>query len=182
MAPMRQPTAVAAHEDTNPRQGHGVRFEDFFEHHHVKLFRALWLITHDRSEAEDVMQDAFLRLWERWERVGSMEDPVGYLYRTAMNTLRSRRRRALLAIRRMILHPISDDGLAVVEGRDTIVRALAQLPSRQRAAVVLTHALGLTSAQAAEALGIKPSTVRVLAARARPVLKRLLEEGHGRVE
>ena len=155
-------------------------FEDFFELHHSPLFRALWLITRNRSEAEDVVQDAFLRLLERWEFVRFLADPEGYLYRTAMNVLRSHRRRALVAVRRAVGHLPPDDQLALVESRDTVVRALAHLTPRQRAAIVLTEMLGLTSIEAAQALKVKPSTVRVLAARAREVLKdRLKEEDDG---
>ena len=43
------------------------------------------------------MQEAFVRVWERWDRVAGVEDPVGYLFRTAMNLHRSALRRALLA-------------------------------------------------------------------------------------
>jgi RNA polymerase sigma factor (sigma-70 family) len=66
-----------------------------------------------------------------------------------------------------------------VESRDAVVRALAILTSRQRAAIVLTEVLGLTSVEAAEALRVKPPTVRVLAARAREVLKDRLKEDDG---
>ena len=48
------------------------------------------------------MQDAFLTVWERWDRVGGMDDPVGYLYRTAMNLFRKRYRRAMLSVRRTV--------------------------------------------------------------------------------
>jgi RNA polymerase sigma-70 factor, ECF subfamily len=171
--------ADASPADTPQREGE-MPFEDFFELHHPPLFRALWLMTRDRPEAEDVMQDAFLRLLERWDSVRSIANPEGYLYRTAMNVLRSRRRRALLALRRSIGHLPPDDQLALVESRDAVVRALAILTPRQRAAIVLTEVLGLTSVEAAEALDIKPPTVRVLAARAREVLKdRLKEEEDG---
>jgi len=60
-------------------------FEELFESQRVPLFKALCLLTGDRQEAEDIAQDAFVRVLERWERVGGLEDPVGYLYRTAMN-------------------------------------------------------------------------------------------------
>ena len=127
-----------------------------------------------------MIQDAFLRLLERWDSVRSLEDPEGYLYRTAMNVLRSHRRRALVALRRAVRHIPPDDQLALVDSRDAVVRALAVLTPRQRAAIVLTDVLGLTSVEAAEALRIKPPTVRVLAARAREVLKdRLKEEDDG---
>ena len=65
------------------------------------------------------MQEAFVRVWDRWGRVGSMEDPVGYLYRTAMNAFRSARRRAVRAARRTIRSEARSDELSAVEDRDT---------------------------------------------------------------
>jgi RNA polymerase sigma-70 factor (ECF subfamily) len=154
-------------------------FEGFFEEQHERLFRALWLLTRNRQEAEEVMQDAFLRLWERWDKVIGGPDPVGYLYRTAMNVWRSRLRRAAVAARRVIHHIQGDDEIAEVEERDAVVRALAPLPPRQRAAIVLIDVLDLSSERAGEALGIKPVTVRVLATRARATLAKEMEERHG---
>ncbi|MGA9159688.1 MAG: sigma factor [Actinomycetota bacterium] len=77
-----------------------VPFEEFFELEHARLFGALAIMTGDRSEAEEVMQDAFLKVWERWERVSAMDEPVGFLYRTAMNLYRKRLRRAAVATRK----------------------------------------------------------------------------------
>ncbi|HEY5859013.1 MAG TPA: sigma factor, partial [Actinomycetota bacterium] len=71
-----------------------VPFEDFFKAEQHRLFGALCLLTHDRIEAEEIGQEAFVRVWERWDRVGVMADPTGYLYRVAMNLFRSRYRRA----------------------------------------------------------------------------------------
>lgn len=67
-------------------------FEDFYEIEHARLFGTLCLVTGDRAEA-DVMQEAFVRVWERWDRVSALADPAGYLYRTAFNVFRSRLRR-----------------------------------------------------------------------------------------
>jgi len=47
------------------------------------------------------MQEAFLRLWERWDRVSRVEDPTAYLFRTEMNVFRNRYRRAWLAVRQL---------------------------------------------------------------------------------
>jgi RNA polymerase sigma factor (sigma-70 family) len=168
---------VSGSEDSRPSGGEEPPdFEGFFEEHHTPLFRALWLVTRNRYEAEEVMQDAFLRVWERWARVGTLSDPVGYLYRTAMNSFRSRVRRAKAAIRLAVGHLPADDELAKVEEREDIFRALAPLTARQRAALVLTDLLGLTSEEAGEALRIKASTVRVLVARARAALRKELRE------
>ena len=149
-------------------------FEGFFDTESPVLFRRLCLLTGNRSEAEDVMQDAFLRLWERWDRVAAMEDPTGYLYRTAMNVFRSRYRRARLAARRAAgLAP--RDEYAEADARRTVTRALGTLTPRQRAAVVLTDLIGFSSEEAGHALGVKASTVRALATQGRETLRRTME-------
>jgi len=154
-----------------------VSFEEFFTTNSQDLFGSLWLVTRQRSEAEEIAQEAFLKVWERWDQVAQMGDPVGYLYRTAMNVWHSRGRRAAVAIRRVVHAIPGDDDLADIEARDAVVRALAPLTPRQRAALVLTDLLGLTSEEAAKALGVRSSTVRVLAARGRD---RLRDEMEGR--
>jgi RNA polymerase sigma factor (sigma-70 family) len=148
----------------------GTSFGSFFAQHHEALFRALWLLTRDRHEAEEVAQEAFLRLWERWDRVAAGPDPVAYLYRTALNQWRSRLRRMAVAARKVVHQPWRDEGIEGVEARDVVVRSLAVLSPRQRAAVVLVDVLDLSSERAGAVLGIRPVTVRVLAARARATL------------
>ena len=147
------------------------RFEDFFGSEHARLFGALCLVTGDRDEAEEIMQDAFLRLWERWERVRGLDDPSAYLFRTAMNVFRNRYRRAALGLRKTIHLTPNEDAFATVEDRDAVVRALRGLTSDQRAAVVLTSYVGLTSEEAGEMLGMRAGTVRTLATRARAAIR-----------
>jgi hypothetical protein len=55
-------------------------FEAFYEDTHARLYTALCLVTGSRHEAEEVMQEAFVRLWERRDRIGQLETPTGYLY------------------------------------------------------------------------------------------------------
>jgi len=166
----RAPAATATLSGDAP-----LEFEAFFLEHQEALLRAMWLVTRNRHEAEEVVQDAFLRLLERWARVRGAERAEGYLYRTAMNVYRSRFRRAAVAVRKTVGWLPPDDQMAEVEARDAVVRALAPLPARQRAAVVLVDVLGLSSEQAGEALGISAVTVRVLAARGRARLREALD-------
>jgi RNA polymerase sigma factor (sigma-70 family) len=147
--------------------GHVLSFEAFFLETQHDLLGALWLITRDRHESEEVAQEAFTRLWERWDRVRQMDDPTAYLYRTAMNVWRSRLRRTKVAIRRAVHLAEQHDELATVELRDAVVRALAGATPRERAALILTALLDFTSEEAGAALGVRASTVRVLAGRAR---------------
>ena len=77
-------------------------FEGFFAAERARLFGALIVMTDNRAEAEEILQDAFLKVWERWERVAGMDEPVGFLYRTAMNLFRKRLRRAGVAVRKAV--------------------------------------------------------------------------------
>jgi RNA polymerase sigma factor (sigma-70 family) len=128
-------------------------FESFYDAESRTLFRRLWLVTGNRAEVEEIMQDAFLKVWERWEQVGAMDDPVGYLYRTAMNLFRRRYRRAALAIRRSIGLAPSHDDFADADDRETVRRVLSTLPPRQRTALVLTEMLGFSSTEAGLGVG-----------------------------
>jgi RNA polymerase sigma-70 factor, ECF subfamily len=151
-------------------------FGEFFDAERQRLYAALCIVTRNRHEAEELTQDAFVSLWERWERIGTLSDPVGYLYRTAMNAFRSRTRRAALAMKRTLRVTPRDDGIASVEANDAVLRALSLLPTRQRAAVVLTDLLGYSSEEAARMLGVRASTIRTHASRAHSALKHTMGE------
>jgi RNA polymerase sigma-70 factor, ECF subfamily len=149
-------------------------FEEFFEMEQRNLYGALRLVTGNSHDAEELTQEAFLKLWERWDVVGRMENPTGYLYRTAMNAYRMRRRRALLAAQRFARRLSRRDDFAAAEARRDIDQGLFQLTPRQRVAVVLTELLEFNSTEAAEALGSTPANVRKLASQGRDVLRRAI--------
>lgn len=153
-----------------------VSFEDFFEAERRRLLRALYLLTGNAEEAEEVLQDAFVAIWERWDRVGAMDDPTGYLYRTALNRHRSGLRRAIRAARRATGQAHGTDQFAAADERDALARALASLTDRRREAIVMTELLGYGSAEAGRAMGVSDVTVRRLAQEARNHLRRILEE------
>jgi RNA polymerase sigma-70 factor (ECF subfamily) len=146
-------------------------FEEFFHLERDRLFRVMVVITKNRQEAEDLSQEAFVRVWERWDTVGAMENPTGYLHRAAMNLFRSRYRRALLAARRGIGIATQEDALEVIEDRQVALQVLSSLAPRQRAAIVLTEMLQYTAEEAGSMLGIRAATVRALHFQARSALK-----------
>ena len=150
-------------------------FESFFEEHRSKVFGAMCLVTGNRQEAEEITQDAFLRLWERWDRVAEMEDPTGFLFKTAMNVFRNRARRASIAARRSLGIADHGDDLAAVEDRDEVVRAIRPLTTHQRAALVLTGYFGYSSEEAAKVLGVRASTVRALVTKGRATARATVE-------
>ena len=155
------------------REASGVplSFDDLFLDQHDRLYRALYFITGSSADAEELMQDAFLKLWERWDRIHLIDDPVAYLFRVAMNGFRMRARRARVAARRIVHLEPTRDPYDDIELRDDVRRMLLGLPARQRAALVLMEIFGYTSEQAASILGVRPTTVRVLASQGRAALR-----------
>jgi DNA-directed RNA polymerase specialized sigma24 family protein len=107
-----------------------------------------------------------------------MDRPAGYLYRTAMNGFRSRRRRLARAAAQLLPFGEPDDPFAAVDLHDEVVHALRGLAPRQRAAIVLTELLDYDSAEAAEILSVRPATIRNLAMQARSSLRRAMEQEH----
>jgi len=108
--------------------------------------------------------------WEHRDRLASMENPSGYLYRVGQSTVRRLHRWQ----RSPQLPPVSSAYQDVVD--PDLPRALAKLSRQQRQAVVLVHVNGWTYPEAAEALGVDVSTVRTHVSRALVRLRRLLGE------
>lgn len=146
-------------------------FEALFLDVHDRLYRALYFITGSSADAEELMQDAFLKLWERWDRIDSIEDPVAYLFRVALNGFRMRARHARMATRKLVPAADSRDPFDDVNLREDVRRMLRGLPPRQRAAIVLTEIFGYNSEQAAQIMRIRPTTVRALASQGRAALR-----------
>ena len=146
-------------------------FEEFFELEQARLLRLLWMVTGTLQEAEDIVQDAFLRVWERWPKVSAMESPTGYLHHTAMNIFRNRYRRAKLGLRKAIGSDPPVDAFDSAEDRISVSTALGRLTPKQRAALVLTDLLGYPADEAGRMLGVSGSTVRSLSSTARGALR-----------
>jgi RNA polymerase sigma-70 factor, ECF subfamily len=155
-------------------------FETFFRDEYVRLGRALYLVTGDPGEAEDLAQEAMLRVFERWDRVSEMDSPTGYLYRAALNLRRSRLRRVRAWRSRGTVSSGPTDPIRSAEDRDEISRLLSELPPGQCEALVLVEWIGMTSMEAGRVLGIDPVSVRVRVSRAKAALRTTHE--HEQVE
>lgn len=153
-------------------------FEEFFEAEYTHLCEALYLLTGDPFEAEDVAQEAMTRVLERWERIRLMDSPTGYVYRTAMNLNRHRIRRIAVRARRVFDAEPSRDHSSTVGDQQDVRRALAEISPREREALVLVDWLQMTAVEAATVLGIKASSVRVRLHRGRANLRAQLGGGH----
>jgi RNA polymerase sigma-70 factor (ECF subfamily) len=151
-------------------------FESFFRAEYRSLCQALVLLVGDAFEAEELAQETMTKVLERWDRVGTMDSPAGYAYRTALNLQRKRiRRLAVRAKRRFALVPAADIGTDASDRQD-VHRALQTLPEGQRAALILVDWLDMDTEEAGRVLGLKPASVRVRLHRARSALRDALGE------
>jgi RNA polymerase sigma-70 factor (ECF subfamily) len=146
-------------------------FEEFFALERDRLFGLLFLVTGDRADAEELAQDAFLAVWERWDRVGGLESPAAYLTRTAMNLFRKRYRRAEV-LRRILPLARTDNDEPAADTHLMLSEALRVLSPRQRAALVLTELLGYSADEAGRILRVERSTIGALKYQGRAALRK----------
>jgi len=157
-----------------------VTFDDFIAYRLAALLRYATAVTCDPHLAEDVVQDVLVRAQRRWGRIKRLDAPEAYVKRMVLNEFLSwRRRRAA----RLVLVPDAsleqlgapvEDHAARHEERDAVLRLVATLPPRQRAAVALRYYAGLPDEEIAEMLGCRPVTVRTQISRALATLRSVL--------
>jgi RNA polymerase sigma-70 factor (sigma-E family) len=137
----------------------------------VTLYRYGYLLTGNHYDAEDLVQDALIRLRAHWSRVARKDDPIAYV-RTTMTRLHIsawRRRRRELLTSAVPEKGFVDPGLDRVDATDDDERvwaAIVALPPKQRAVLVLRFYESLTDEEIAATLGVSRSTVRSQASRA----------------
>jgi DNA-directed RNA polymerase specialized sigma24 family protein len=143
-------------------------FADFYEQERTRAIRLAWLLTHDGSTAEDVVQDAFTSVFHRFD---DLDNPGAYLRRVVVNAVYERSRRDGREARRLEL--VGRDTPTVVEGpTGGLIDAIAELPMNQRTAVVLRYWADLDHVAIADAMGVRPGTVRSLLSRATSQLRK----------
>jgi RNA polymerase sigma-70 factor (sigma-E family) len=149
------------------------------------LLRAAYLITWDLADAEDLVQECLFKVARRWPRVRRMEHPVAYartvLVHLALDDGKQRsRRRAELAEAATASFEQHEDDTAVrvlgrVESSADLMQALAELPPRQRVALVLRYFEDLSEADVAETMGCSVGTVKSTTSRALDRLRGVVE-------
>lgn len=152
-------------------------FRAFFEQHHAELARFAWMLIGEKTAAEDLAADAMLAVWRQWHRVERSASGIAYARGIVANLAKSRIRSAVRERRRNALfwlrpgEEASEPNVAAVVD---VRRALARLPFRKRACVVLRHSLGLSERETAEALGISVGTVKSQTSKGLAELRRML--------
>jgi RNA polymerase sigma-70 factor (sigma-E family) len=144
-------------------------FAEFVEQHTDSLLTTAYLLTRDRSAAEELLQDVLVALYPQWQKVLRADSAPAYVRRSLVNRyLNQRRRRSGSELSLASTPELGErpDFTAGVADRDQIRQVLAVLPERQRAAVVLRYFYDYSDQQIADAMQCRIGTVRSLISRA----------------
>lgn len=151
----------------------GLEFDVWYREEHPRVLAALTVAVGSSDVAADATAEAFVRAYERWERVRRMSSPGGWLYRVALNVARRRARRRSLE-RELLLRRGAERPAPPIAVHPEVWEAVAALAPRQRAAVALRYVLDLSEAEVAEVMGITRGAVSAHLATARHRLAGLL--------
>jgi len=144
-------------------------FDDLYRDEYGPMVRLARGLVDTQEIAEEIVQDAFARVYERWNR---LDNPGGYLRTAVVNgarsELRKREVRRRIGIRPFIpLQP---------EDRDYLLDALDQLPPRQKTVLVLKFYADMTEKEIAQAIGVRPGTVKSATSRGLAELRKVVEQ------
>lgn len=147
-------------------------FEDWYRTVHPRLVTSMAAVFGDPDLAREIADEAIVRAYERWDRVGAMANPAGWVYRVAINVGRRRHRRRSLETRLL-----RRERIPLVPGPTEDLRLLvADLPPRQQLAVVLRHVGQLSEPEIGEAMGVTRGTVSATLRAAHRTLREHLGE------
>jgi RNA polymerase sigma-70 factor (sigma-E family) len=183
MATSIQPVQPAESSSDGTQPAHVVwvdeGFDAFVRDRSAGLARTAFLLTANRHAAEDLLQTTLVKIADRWTRIAATGDPTPYIRKVMLHTAISwRRRRWHGELPTAAVPEVAsrDDGIAGVDER--LRGALAQVPPRQRAALVLRYYDDLTEAETAAVLGCSVGTVKSQTAKGLARLRTLLGTEH----
>lgn len=163
----REPTAAAALAVLHAR-------------HYVTLVRLAVALVDSEASAEEVVQDAFVRVLRRWSSIRDLEAAESYLRRSVVNgardRLRHRRVRRAVALPHPVAHASAEERALLNEEQRQVLTGLADLPTRQREVLVLRYFGELTEAATAQTLGISIGSVKSTAHKGIAALRRSLAD------
>ncbi|MGV3529756.1 MAG: RNA polymerase sigma factor [Flavisolibacter sp.] len=159
-------------------------FRTLFDEYKDLVFTFVYGLTHSRVDAEEVVQDVFLKLWQTRENLTTIEVPKSYIYRMARNRtldlLAAKGRQAKLVsevwANMKESEEVTAEILAAKESRELIEEAIRQLPARKQQVIRLSREAGMTHDEIAEKLGISKQTVKNNLSEALKQIKTLLEK------
>ena len=165
---------------SEPEQATEVSLRDLYREHRWDLVRLASLLVHDTADAEEVVQDAFVKTLVAWDRMRDKAKALPYLRSAVLNGARSRLRHQRVVERTPATAPGPADGpeqAAVTRDEQArVLTALGALPARQRECLVLRYYVDLSEAEIAATLDISPGSVKTHVHRGISALADRLEE------
>lgn len=154
------------------------QMRDFYDRCHADMVRFAAFLTGRVDAAEDVAQEAFIRVFAAWDRIDDPGRAEAYLKTTVVNLVRGDHRREQTAERNnephlVIVSSAEDDAIDELT-RQRVLDAVATLPLRQRACVVMRHWMRMTESEIAETLELSVGSVRTHAKRGTKALQQRL--------
>jgi RNA polymerase sigma-70 factor, ECF subfamily len=158
-------------------------FDGFYAATHNRLLHVLYAMTGDLAEAQDVLQEAYARAWQRWQAVSDYDEPAAWVrtvaWRLAANRRRKARNRLAAAMR---LHATAVPTAEPSPDTAAIVAALRTLPDAQRRALALHYLCDLSVEAVAAETGVSTGTVKSRLSRGRTALAAAMSESDNRIE
>jgi RNA polymerase sigma-70 factor (ECF subfamily) len=149
-------------------------FDEFYLATASRVVTQVCLMVGDLAEAEDAVQEAYARAWQRWRRISRYEDPMAWVrtvaYRIAVSSWRRARTRWAAQVRSGPPDPVTELSPDTV----ALVAALRRIAPGQRRAIVLHHLIGMSVREVAEETGTSESAIKAQLSRGRQALAPLL--------
>jgi RNA polymerase sigma-70 factor (sigma-E family) len=170
---------LAREEYDGPRERLSVAdtedFDAFYQGSRQRLLGYVYVLTGDLGEAQDAVQEAFLRAWQRWHTIRAYDEPEAWVRLVACRIATSRWRSMRSRMRAHGRHGAGPD-VATGPSTDTVdvVAALRRLPEEQRIAIALYYLVGLPVAEVARETAAPIGTVKARLSRGRKALADLL--------
>ncbi len=150
-------------------------FEEFATAQLPSVLRLATVLTGSRAAAEDVVQDALIKVHRNWAVISTLDQPEFYVRKMVVNEFTSSRRRSWRFVPagtgEDVDHRLAPDHAGLHAERQAVLARLAKLPARQRAVLVLRFYEERDDSEIAALLGISPVTVRAHASRALAALR-----------
>lgn len=154
-------------------------FDDFYAGHVRRLTSHMYAMTGSLTEAEDLVQEAFARAWQNWEKVSGYADPEAWVRSVACRIRVSVWRKAVNRLTAHRRHGIPDEVPGASPDYVAVVAALRRIPYEQRRAIVLHHLVGLSVEETARETDAAPGTVKARLSRGRRAMASYLSDVAG---
>ncbi|MBQ1061137.1 SigE family RNA polymerase sigma factor [Micromonospora chalcea] len=149
-------------------------FDEFYRGSRQRLLGFVYVLTGDLAEAQDAVQEAYIRAWQRWSTVRGYDDPEAWVRVVASRIAVSRWRSLRSRARAYLRHGAEESMPAPSTDTVEVVAALRRLPEEQRVALALYYLLGMPVAEVARETDAPVGTVKARLSRGRAALAELL--------